>query len=281
MTIQELKKQCLDMASAMDDAQLAVEVLMCFVFHKSKEDLFLNHQAQISEASAEELFAFMHRYLEGEPVAYLIGNKEFYGLDFFVDSRVLIPRPESEILVDKVLEFVSKNSSVKHIIDVGTGSGCLAVSLAYKLPDVQVTGVDVSPDALEVARFNASKHGVLQRCLFFQSDLLTMVEDPHDVVVANLPYIGLEKFNFVSRETKRYEPNVALFGGADGLDLYRKLFGQILAKPWKPQLLLGEFGFLQADDMRKLLEENFAKHTISIIEDYASIPRVFVVAFRQ
>jgi release factor glutamine methyltransferase len=110
---------------------------------------------------------------------------------------------------------------------------------------------------------------------------LTLVEDPHDVVVANLPYIGVEKFNFVSSETKEYEPNVALFGGADGLDLYRKLFAQILAKPWKPRLLLGEFGFLQGEDMLKLLENYFAKHDISIIEDYASIPRVFVVAFRQ
>jgi len=236
---------------------------------------------EMKESHLQALYGLTERYLKGEPVAYLIGNKEFYGLDFFVDSRVLIPRPESEILVDKVVEFMTKNPDVHKIVDIGTGSGCLAVSLAFKLHHVQVTGVDVSLGALEVARLNASKHGVLNRCHFFESNLLNMVEAPHDVVVANLPYIGETKFNFVSREAREFEPNVALFGGADGLELYRQLFHQIAEKPWKPRLLLGEFGFLQGEDMQNLLEENFKEHEISIVEDYASIPRVFMVAFRQ
>lgn len=281
MNILEFKTGFLERAAGMEDAQLAAEVLLVFVLQISKEELFLHTEMEISESNLQILYGLMERYLKGEPVAYLIGNKEFYGLDFFVDSRVLIPRPESEILVDKVIDFASKNSNIRSIIDVGTGSGCLAISLAFKLPDLQVTGVDISSDALDVARLNASKHGVFNRCKFFQSNLLSMVEAPHDVIVANLPYIGETKYHFVSREAQEYEPNVALFGGSDGLELYRILFRQILEKPWKPQLLLGEFGFMQGEDMQNLLEENFQGHDISIIEDYASIPRVFVVAFRQ
>lgn len=265
----------------MQDAQLAAEVLLIFVLQITKEELFLHPEMEISESNLQILYGLMERYLKGEPVAYLTSNKEFYGFDFFVDSRVLIPRPESEILVDKVIEFTSKNSNIKSVIDIGTGSGCLAISLAFKLPDLHVTGIDISTDALEVARLNASKHGVLNRCQFFESNLLSMVEAPHDVIVANLPYIGETKYHFVSREAQEYEPNVALFGGSDGLELYRTLFRQILEKPWKPQLLLGEFGFMQGEDMQNLLEENFRGHDISIVEDYASIPRVFVVAFRQ
>lgn len=268
-------------ASGMSDAQLAAEVLLVFVLRKSKEELFLRPDFRINEPELTQLYDLTERYLKGEPVAYLIQNKEFYGLDFFVDQRVLIPRPESEILVDKLLEFSQLHANISKIVDVGTGSGCLAITLACKLPDAQVTGVDISSDALEVAKMNAIQHGVLGRCHFLQSNLLSLVEDPHDVVVANLPYIGESKYNFVSREAQEYEPSVALFGGVDGLELYRKLFHQILEKPWKPRLLLGEFGFLQGEDMQKLLEENFEKHDISIVEDYASIPRVFMVAFRQ
>jgi len=223
--------------------------------------------------------ALFERFCSGEPVAYLIGKKEFYGLDFFVDDSVLIPRPETELLVANVIEFCKGESGGVRILDIGTGSGAIAIALAKSLPQARVTAVDISEDALKVAYANARVHGVYDRVDFVRSDLLSNVDGSFDVVVANLPYIGLESNNFVSRETLEFEPHIALFGGNDGLDLYRKLFDQINAMEWRPKLLLGEFGFTQADLMRKLLDKFFIQQQCLIQKDYASIERIFMVTF--
>lgn len=266
------------------DGGLAAEVLLAHVTGMCRESLFMDDGREITTAEAEKFAGLVRRHVRGEPVAYLINRKEFFGLDFYVDQNVLIPRPETEMLVEKVIAFAREKGAEDgffegplSLLDVGTGCGNIAVSLAKNLPDVHVTASDVSSSALEVAKRNAVCHGTATRMDFIVSDLLENISGDYDVITANLPYIGESKYNFVSREAFDFEPHKALFGGADGLRLYEKLFGQIRKRNLKPALLLGEFGFLQGDDMRALLDEYFGAGTWCVEKDLASIERMFVV----
>jgi release factor glutamine methyltransferase len=280
MTISALINGALKEIGDSPENRLAIEVVLAYTLKMNKEQLFRSVLKKISEEDITAFMVLFERFKAGEPVAYLTGVKEFYGLEFIVNQNVLIPRPETEHLVDEVLEFV-KIEQVKNlrILDVGTGSGCIAVSLAKHIPDAEITAVDVSGEALEVAKLNAEKHSVSNRIKISQSDLLENVHESFDIVVANLPYIGEKKFNFVSKEALEYEPHVALFGGENGLSLYEKLFEQMDKKSWKPRLLLGEFGFLQGEEVRALLNKYFVQQSVRIVKDYASIERVFVVGF--
>lgn len=271
---------------------LGAEVLLAFVLSKGREYLIAHAEEVLADAICDRFGDLFGRFYAGEPVAYLTNSRAFYGLDFYVDQRVLIPRPETELLVSAVLDFVNSRKQQNHesladgirILDVGTGSGCIAVALATHLPQAKITAVDISTEALAVARINAQKHGVIDRIHFLQSDLLEGIaneqkSDEHfDIVVANLPYIGEKRFNFVSRETRAFEPHVALFGGEDGLRLYERMFVQLQQKEWQPQLLLGEFGFLQVEEMKLLIRQFFPDNHLEILQDYAKIERIFILS---
>lgn len=246
----------------------------------------MNPDEEVDEVDEIMFFAYVQRVRNGEPVEHITNQKEFYGLDFFVDNRVLIPRPETEMLVEKVLEFLregrSLGSSGFRLIDVGTGSGNISVSIAKTFLDdggqiAMFEAVDVSEEALEVAKLNRDQHGLEHVVQIYQSDLLEGVDDggEFDVIVANLPYIGEVKNRFVSREAEEFEPNVALFGGDNGLELYKKMFQQITDKNVKFKLLLGEFGFAQTEDMEGLLSNYFDHYSIE--KDLAGIDRIFIV----
>lgn len=265
-----------------DDLKLAADVLLAHVLNKTGEELFMNYGCEVEERDERRFWECLSRHYRGEPVAYLINNKQFFGLDFYVDKNVLIPRPETEILVEKVLDFAKKceaedDIGLLSVLDVGTGCGNIAVSLAKNIQDVHVTAVDISAEALEVAKKNALTHGVFSKVDFMVSDLLCNVHGEFDVLVFNLPYIGIEKCNFVSKEAYDYEPHVALFGGTDGLGLYEDLFIQIKEKNMNPALILGEFGFLQAEKMSELLAKYFGFVNFVIEKDLASIERVFMI----
>lgn len=257
--------------------RIGVEVLLARALKVSKEQLFAHPEKVLSDEENGEFFNDVERLRSGEPLAYVIGEKEFYGLVFEVNEHVLIPRPETELMVDKVKEFVGDKPA--KVLDVGTGSGAIAVAVAHSLPEVHVTATDVSGEALQVAQRNAQQHGVQDRIDFIESDLLEEVDGSFDVIVANLPYIGEERFRFVSKETEEFEPHVALFGGVDGLQLYRRLFEEMKEKSMKPGLLLGEFGFVQGEEMSALLSNFFDQYEWRIEKDYASIERIFVVSF--
>lgn len=267
--------------------RLGVEVIIAHVLGKTREQLIIDSKEIITEEQIQECVFLLERFAMGEPVAYLLESKEFYGLCFYVDKRVLIPRPETELLVDAVLEFVKSfpdsEGTMWKIVDIGTGSGCIAIALASHLPKAMVLGTDISTDALAVAAKNIARYKLQTKVILQQANLLeplqnvdnTIVE-PFDIVVANLPYIGTEQYKFVSREAYDYEPHQALFGGSNGLQLYENLFRQLKAKTWKPRLILGEFGFLQGDAMQKLLEEFFPGQW-EIQLDGAGIERMFMV----
>lgn len=287
MTIQELLTGIRNQLGQSGD-QLGAELLLAFVLGKNREYLLSHDDQAVEPAGLEHFYGLLNRMQMGEPVAYLTGHKEFYGLDFFVDKRVLIPRPETEHLVEWVLRHcrqflgpqgVSGGNQKVKILDVGTGSGCIAISLAKHLESAEVFGSDISAEALDVARMNADRLGLQTRVSFFQSDLFESIDDPVDIVIANLPYIGEKRFSFVSKSAVDYEPHVALFGGDDGLGLYKKFFEQLAAKFWRPRLMVGEFGFLQKDELEALFNRSFPGIRIRFEQDYAHIDRMFVVEF--
>lgn len=275
-------------ADGAGEISLSIEVLLAFVLGKDRAWLMAHSEAPVSQEQERQFGEFFLRFRAGEPVAYLTGKKEFYGLEFLVNKSVLIPRPETEMLVERVLEFArrpqagarkgGRGSGLK-VLDIGTGSGCIAVSLAKHLPDAQITAVDISTEALETAKKNAQLHEVVPRVKFLESDLLANVEGEFDIVVTNLPYIGTERHAILSREVREYEPHTALFGGADGLRLYERLFEQMAVLAWKPRLFFGEFGFSQGFEMRQLLNKFFIHADVLVEKDLASIERIFVVRF--
>lgn len=286
MTLAENLQQAKQKLTSPDDF-LAAEVLLAFAIGKSREYLIAHADEQISPSHLADFEDLFQRFLGGEPVAYLTHVKEFYGLDFYVDKRVLIPRPETELLVEKVIEIVNedglgtfqKTFQPVRILDIGTGSGCIAISLAKHLPQAIIQATDISEEALEVAKLNAQNLKLTNQPKFFQSNLLQNVEQPADIIVANLPYIGTERFAFVSKNARDFEPHVALFGGKDGLFLYEQLFQQLNEKPWKPQILLGEFGFLQTEELTALIKKYFPEAQLNFAKDYAHIDRIFMVKF--
>ena len=274
-----LIKDCLDEARNFGKC-LEAELVLSRVLSRSRESIFAHPDLALSEVEWHEYQRLFARVKAGESLAYVLGHKEFFGLDLKVDSRVLVPRPETEFLVEAVLELV-RDLEAPRILDVGTGSGAIALALAHTLPQAQVWASDVSEDALAVARENAARLE-LERVIFEQSDLLEDLEwhsRELDVLVANLPYIGTEQFHFVEKAVKDYEPSVALFGGKDGLRLYAQLFEQISCSITgvKPRWILGEFGSFQREAMNELIGSFFPQALLTFHRDLAGLDRFFTL----
>jgi release factor glutamine methyltransferase len=265
----------IDAISRSSLSRLDCEVLLAHVIGKSREHVFANPSLELSEDVSSEFLKLEAKRLDGCPVAYLVESKEFYGLDFYVDERVLIPRPETEMIIDTVLELCDDESA--RVLDVGTGSGCIAISILNKMPEFGAVACDISSDALAVASLNAKKHGVSDRIEFVESDLLEGIEGRFDFICANLPYIGLDKNDFVEKNVEKYEPEKALFGGNDGLELYKKMFQQLKMGKVECKWIIGEFGFGQTEDLKAVLSKNFDQQW-EIKNDLNDIPRLFVVS---
>jgi len=282
MKIKELKFVAKSFLSKEEDL-LVIDVLLHHLLNLSELDLIKNPDLDLSVDVVQAFFELLDRYVSGEPLAYIVNRKEFYGHDFFVDNHVLIPRPESEFLLDEILIYLRENPTEKElkILDVGTGSGCLLLSLLLNLPNATGIGVDISSEALEVAKINAERLNLINRVKLVKGDLAEDIDQKFDIIIANLPYIGTEIFNEVDENVKNFEPNLALYAGKDGLDLYRKLFDQIKQKDLCVKLLLGEYGKGQTDLLKAEIEKNFSDRELKIIQDYALIDRVFMVDFSK
>lgn len=181
------------------------------------------------------------------PSQYIKGWVEFYKLKFKVNPDVLIPRPETELLVDEVLSFARPGLTRLTVLDLGTGSGNIAISIAKNNKKIKVFATEVSEKALNLAKENARKHSVDKRIFFIESDLLSNIKASPDIIVTNLPYIPSERIPYLDSSVKDFEPLVALDGGPDGFDLYRKLFTQIKEKGWKPKLIVGEIDYTHGE----------------------------------
>lgn len=217
----------------------------------------------------------IERRLAGEPIQYIVGECEFYGLPFTVTREVLIPRPETEHSVEKILEL-AKNFAAPRIVDVGTGSGAIAVAVAHNLPGVKVTATDSSPAALVVARSNAERHGIAERIRFLQGNLLTPVAgEQFEIVVSNPPYVPESDRNTLAVEVREYEPAVALFAGASGLDVYRRLIPSVDAVLVPGGYVVLEIGYGQRNAIAELLKDAGFKE-IEFTADLQGIDRVAV-----
>lgn len=274
MTVLEVLTAATDYLTkqGIESPRLNAEHLLAHVLgKKNRIELYLEFERPLGERERAPLRPLIRQRGEGRPLQHLLGNVEFLGYSFVTDARALIPRPETEHLVELLLEA----GDFPRILDVGTGSGIIALSLALKRPLSAVTGCDISPEALALARENAARHGLAEKVEFLESDLLENIRGPVDLVVANLPYIPAGDIPGLSREVG-HDPILALDGGADGLDLIRRLAAgapRILAPGG---ILALEIGQDQSSSVCELLEaHNF--RDISPRRDYQNIER-FVFA---
>ena len=254
-----------------ENAPLEAEVLLRDALKKSRAELYL---ALDDDLTGEQRTAFrtrLARRLSGEPTAYILGYREFYGRDFLVDASVLVPRPETELLVEEAVD-AARTHRLSAIAEVGTGCGAVAITMALELPHAQVYAVDISSSALEVARVNSRKHGVADRVRFLAGDLLDALPGPVEMVVANLPYV--RKSDLPGTGPLSKEPRLALDGGADGLDKIRRLCRQATGVLGSRGHLLLEVGKGQAGTVTAFLHDLFPSARIDVTPDLSGIDRV-------
>ncbi len=281
MTVSQLLNEAFSLLG--NDKIIDVELALIHALGVDRVYLIVNKDLEIDENSEKVFREYLKRLAQGMPISYITNAREFYGIDFYVDSRVLVPRQETEELVDRAITYFKTNIRGKKeykILDIGTGSGNIGISIVKTLDEMPIKAdlIDISDDAIEVARMNVSQHNLEHKIDVYQSDLLLNVEkNQHfDVVLANLPYIGTEKHNFVEGNVEKHEPRIALFGGKTGLELYEKLFSQLRERNISFEFMLGEFGFSQGDDLKKLLDKNFFKKYV-IVKDMAELDRIFLI----
>jgi len=256
--------------------RLDSEVLLAHALGWNRARLYAFPEFELPAEQRQAFVAFVERRAQHEPVPYIVGHREFYGLDLLVDRRVLIPRPETELLVQHALESASQLQRSTHaltLVDVGTGSGCVAVNLAVNLPEAKVYATDVSVDALGVAALNAVRHNVESRVHLRVGNLLEPLPERVHMIVANLPYISTGYLAKLDRDVLDYEPRLALEGGEDGLRLVRALLEQ--AGTW---LLPGgviwlEIGGYQGPQAMQLAQRWFRQARIELRQDYAHLDR--------
>ncbi len=253
-----------------------VQALLAHVVGRGRAWLLAHRESALSASEAARFVTLLERASVGEPLAYLLGEREFCGLAFSVTPDVLVPRPETEAVVDTVLDWIrERNLPVPRLVDVGTGSGAIAITLAVKLPSAQVAAVEISWDAILIAAYNATRHGVIDRVGLVVGDLLGALVGPFDAIAANLPYINREEL--AALEVGRWEPRVALDGGDDGLVLVRRLLAQAPARLVPGGLLVLEVGQDQGLRVTDLCHMAFPQAQISVLPDLAGLDRIVVV----
>jgi release factor glutamine methyltransferase len=284
---------------------LAAELLLMHALERDRAWIYGHPEEFLDPPAAEKFLALIARRAAGEPVQYLTGKQEFWGLEFEVTPAVLIPRPETEHVMEVALARLGERGIKIHmdtgapreklrVADVGTGSGCLAVALAWELPHAEVYATDISAPALEVARRSAARHGVADRIHFLQRDLLTGLENidlssvvaQHaappstqrgplfDLIVSNPPYIARNEAPQLQREVRDHEPHAALFGGPTGTEMYQRLIDQARDLLRDRGILVLELGHDSAEHVRGIFDAQTAWTKVAVTMDLAGIPRV-------
>jgi release factor glutamine methyltransferase len=254
-----------------EDAAIEAEVLLRHTLKIDRTQLYTEPDCELKQRQADTYRTFVKRRIKGEPSAYIIEHRKFFGLDFYVDKHVLIPRPETELLVEQtILRAKQFNNPV--IIDVGTGCGAIAVSLAKNVPDAVIYAVDISKAGLKVAARNCLAHGVEDRVKLLHGDLLESLPTQVDIIVANLPYVLTSDLAQVN--TAGFEPSLALDGGADGMDVVKRLCLQAKDRLRPDGCLLLEIGMGQSKKTSDILQELYPTANIEILPDLSGIARV-------
>ena len=243
----------------------------------SRTGLYAELGQEFAPDKTETFWQLIGRRLAHEPTAYIVGRREFFGLDLYVDHRVLIPRPESELLVEKAIELAPLGSPRRLLADIGTGSGAIAISLALNLPQSKIYATDASAAALEVAAVNCERHKVADQVWLLQGDMLAPLPQPVDLIVANLPYIEEGALGQLSAEIRWFEPMSALAGGADGLESIGRLLAQAGGKLRPQGCLVLEVGRGQAEAVTSLAESHFPHARVGLAPDLSGMGRAVIV----
>jgi release factor glutamine methyltransferase len=260
-----------------ESPRLNAEQLLAHALGRTRMDLYLEFERPLGEAELGPLRELVKRRGQGEPLQHLLGTVEFCSQTFLIDKRAMVPRPETEELVELLKAEVRGQRSEVRILDVGTGSGVIALSLATKFPEAKVHAIDISEDALSLARENAARFGLNDRVRFAKNDLLERLSERFDLIAANLPYISMQDRHLLSREVL-HDPEVALFAGPSGDELVRKLIEEAPSYLEPGGLLALEIGVGQAEGLSDFLrQKNY--HDIELKRDYSSIPRFLLARY--
>ena len=263
-------------ANVVDVPQLTAEVILAHALNITRTQLLARSDETLTPEQLVRFQTDLARVVNGEPLAYVVGHREFYDLDLITDRRALIPRPETECLIEQALaRFADHPAPV--IADVGTGCGAIAITLAKHLPRARVIATDLSADAIELARTNAGRNEVEARIDFRVGDLLEPIGEPLDLLAANLPYIDDKDWPFLAKTIRGHEPRMAFLGGPDGLDLVRRMLHDAPRIVRSGSLILMEIGAYQGEDVTAIARQSFPNARISIKPDYAGLDRLTVI----
>ena len=259
-----------------DDCHLKARLLLAYLLGKTKEYLVINDREEIDRQKQIEYYALLDRLTSGEPLQYITGHQEFMGMDFFVNKSVLIPQPDTELLVQAVLKYLKHTNRKQRILDLCTGSGAIAISLSKILSEkeIEMVASDISQDALEVVKINCQNHQANVKLI--QSDLFEKIDGTFNIIVSNPPYIETETISELSLDVQN-EPHIALDGGKDGLDFYRKIGKEARKHLAKEGMLFLEIGYNQKETVREILENNQYKNIICL-QDFSGNDRVMIAS---
>ena len=262
-----------------ETADTDAQVLLAHIFGKEKTWILAHTEARLDAEQQKSWEANLTRLVDGEPLPYVIGEWEFYGLKLKVTPAVLIPRPETELLVETGLQWLAGHPGRQRALDVGTGSGCIPVALAVNMPNLQVVATDISPEALEIARTNVERYHLSSRVKLVETNLLDGIQGTFDLLSANLPYIPDDRLP--SLAVSKWEPRVALGGGTDGLRFIEPFLEQAASKLVPGGLVLAEIDVSLENAVQELARSNWPAATIEVRKDLAGLPRLLVVDTKQ
>lgn len=270
-----LKQACSKLINSSTPA-LDARILLCHVLDKTHEQLLISYNDELNTSIQHHYFELIQRRISQEPIAYIIGKQEFYGRSFIVDKNVLIPRPETELIIDSVLENIHHDSTIK-ILDLGTGSGAIAVTLAKEIITAEIVATDICADALNIAKLNAKKHFAEDQITFKQSNWYENINDEKfDFIISNPPYISYSETHLVATQTELFEPHLALYAEDDGLYAYDKIIKNAIDYLKNDGKILLEIGFNQFDSVSNILKQN-GYNKILLKKDLADMARIIIV----
>lgn len=260
--------------------RLEAELLLANVLSTNRLQLYLKFDKELSDEEKIKYREALKRRADFEPVAYIIGEKEFLSRPFFVDRSTLIPRPETELLVEKTIDIAKElsreNGAALKVLEIGVGSGIIAVSLALSGLNLEITATDISEDAINIAVKNAERHNAVEKIRFIKGDLFEGAKGSYDIIVSNPPYVGLSEKDALAKDIIDWEPHSALFAGEDGLDIARRIIAQAPANLNTGGYLIFEIGMGQDENISKIISDSQELNLTTIVKDYAKIPRVVI-----
>lgn len=262
-----------------DSPRLHAELLLSNVLGLKRIELYTHHDMQVSKPDLEKLHALVKRAGQNEPIAYLVGKTEFYSIEMEVSHDCLIPRPETELLVQRAIEFLRIREGIQSVCDLCTGCGCIAVAIAKNYTNARIIATDISDQALAIAARNIEKHNLQERIKLFSGDLFDPIipqldSGKFDLIVCNPPYISALEYEKLDKNVKVYEPRLALFAGEDGLDIYKRIIKKVDLFLKSQAALILEVGYAQGQIVYELLDNTHIFSDINIEKDFQNNDRI-------